>query len=131
MGEVVNLRQARKAKARDDKARVADENRARHGRTKAEKQLDCLSAEKSTTFIEGHKRATPTSPSTGLRGRSSDRASGSIVGREGRGDCGAIGVPGGAPPPGPASGRPEDRLRGAGGGGNASPNHTTGNTLDD
>jgi hypothetical protein len=36
------------------------------------------------------------SPSSlcGLRGRSSDRASGSIVGREGRGDCEAIGVPG-------------------------------------
>src|SRR5262245_18619314 len=35
-----------------------------------------------------------TSPLSGLRGRSSDRASGSIVGREGRGDCEAIGVPG-------------------------------------
>jgi hypothetical protein len=35
-----------------------------------------------------------TSPLCGLRGRSSDRASGSIVGREGRGDCEAIGVPG-------------------------------------
>jgi len=33
----------------------------------------------------------PTSPLSGLRGRSSDRASGSIVGRE---DCEAIGVPG-------------------------------------
>jgi hypothetical protein len=31
---------------------------------------------------------------SGLRGRSSDRAGGSIVGREGRGDCEAIGVPG-------------------------------------
>ena len=35
-----------------------------------------------------------TSPLCGLRGRSSDRASGSIVGREGRGDCEAIGDPG-------------------------------------
>jgi hypothetical protein len=35
-----------------------------------------------------------TSPLCGLRGRSSDRASGSIVGRKGRGDCEAIGVPG-------------------------------------
>jgi hypothetical protein len=34
------------------------------------------------------------SPLRGLRDRSSDRASGSIVGREGRGDCEAIGVPG-------------------------------------
>jgi hypothetical protein len=38
--------------------------------------------------------AASTSPLSGLRGRSSDRASGSIVGREGRGDCEAIGVPG-------------------------------------
>jgi hypothetical protein len=35
-----------------------------------------------------------TSPLCGLRGRSSDRASGSIVGQEGRGDCAAIGDPG-------------------------------------
>jgi hypothetical protein len=35
-----------------------------------------------------------TSPLSGLRGRSFDRASSSIVGREGRGDCEAIGVPG-------------------------------------
>jgi hypothetical protein len=38
--------------------------------------------------------ATFTSPLCGLRGRSSDRASGSIVGLEGRGDCEAIGAPG-------------------------------------
>jgi len=36
----------------------------------------------------------PTSPLRGFDGRSSDRASGSIVDREGRGDCEAIGVPG-------------------------------------
>ena len=35
-----------------------------------------------------------TSPLCGLRSRYSDRASGSIVGREGRGDCEAIGDPG-------------------------------------
>ena len=65
MGEVVNLRQARKARAREDKVSAAEENRARHGRTKAEKQLDRLSTEKTNAFLNGHKRATPTSPSRG------------------------------------------------------------------
>jgi len=40
MGEIVNLRQARKAKKRSDEARQAEENRARFGRSKAEKALD-------------------------------------------------------------------------------------------
>lgn len=38
-GEVVNLRQARKRKARADEARQAEENRASHGRPKSEKSL--------------------------------------------------------------------------------------------
>lgn len=40
MGDVINLRQARKAKARDDKAQQADANRAKFGRTKAQRQAD-------------------------------------------------------------------------------------------
>ncbi|MBP1853510.1 DUF4169 family protein [Rhizobium halophytocola] len=38
-GDVVNLRQFRKAKARTDKERHAEQNRITHGRTKAEKDL--------------------------------------------------------------------------------------------
>ena len=38
-GDVVNLRQFRKAKARTDKERQAEQNRISHGRTKAEKDL--------------------------------------------------------------------------------------------
>lgn len=37
--DIVNLRQARKAKARTDKERQAEQNRLLHGRTKAEKTL--------------------------------------------------------------------------------------------
>ena len=59
MGEIVNLRLVRKAKARDDKTRIADENRARHGRTKSEKQLDRVSAEKSAAFLDAHRRTSP------------------------------------------------------------------------
>ena len=40
MGDVINLRQARKAKARDDKARQANVNRAKFGRTKAQRQAE-------------------------------------------------------------------------------------------
>jgi len=37
MAEIVNLRRARKAKVREDAAVKADGNRAKYGRTKAEK----------------------------------------------------------------------------------------------
>ena len=40
MGDVINLRQARKAKARDDKARQANVTRAKFGRTKAQRQAE-------------------------------------------------------------------------------------------
>jgi hypothetical protein len=38
MSEIVNLRQVRKKKLRAEKERQAEENRAKFGRTKAEKQ---------------------------------------------------------------------------------------------
>lgn len=40
MSEIVNLNKARKAKARQDKVRLADANRAKFGRTEAQKQAD-------------------------------------------------------------------------------------------
>lgn len=46
MGEVVNLRARRKAKARADKERQAEENRIRFGRSLAERKL----AEKVNEF---------------------------------------------------------------------------------
>lgn len=56
MGEIVNLRTARKRRDRDDKARLADENRARHGRTKGEKQRDKAEAGKLAHHVEAHRR---------------------------------------------------------------------------
>ena len=55
MSSVVNLRLASKLKARAGKEQAASENRALHGRTKAEKSRDRLEAEKSTSFIEAHR----------------------------------------------------------------------------
>ena len=59
MGDVVNLRQARKQKARAEKERQAGENRALHGRSKAEKSRDQLIADKAETFVAGHRRERP------------------------------------------------------------------------
>lgn len=53
---VINLRQARKARARTEKEKTAAENRRRHGRTKADKQAEKAAREKSLQHIDGHKR---------------------------------------------------------------------------
>jgi hypothetical protein len=55
MADIVNLRQARKQKARDEKTRVAEQNRALHGRSKAEKQRDRMIADKAEKFVAGHR----------------------------------------------------------------------------
>lgn len=59
MADIVNLRQVRKQKARADKERAAERNRALHGRTKAEKERDRLSADQTIRFIDGHRRERP------------------------------------------------------------------------
>ncbi len=56
MGDVVNLRGVRKQRKREDDARQAEENRARHGRSKAEKQRDRIEAERLRTHVEAHRR---------------------------------------------------------------------------
>lgn len=56
MAEVVNLRQARKEKARAAKEQAAERNRALHGRSKAEKQRDRQAADGARTFLDGHRR---------------------------------------------------------------------------
>ena len=63
MADIVNLRQARKQKARDEKVRAAEQNRALHGRSKGEKQRDRLIADKSDKFVAGHRREKPGEPS--------------------------------------------------------------------
>jgi Domain of unknown function (DUF4169) len=56
MTEIVNLRQARKARERDRKRAEADENAARFGRSKALKALEKARADKARTDLDGHKR---------------------------------------------------------------------------
>ena len=62
MGEVVNLRQARKQKARTEKDRRAGENRTLHGRSKSERERDRLASEKAEKFVAGHRREKPDDP---------------------------------------------------------------------
>lgn len=62
MGEVVNLRQARKQKARSEKERQASESRALHGRSKSERERDRLASEKAEKFVAGHRREKPDDP---------------------------------------------------------------------
>ena len=59
MGEIVNLRQVRKQKARAEKEKLAGENRALHGRSKAEKTRDRLTSDKADNFVAGHRRERP------------------------------------------------------------------------
>ncbi|HXB53133.1 MAG TPA: DUF4169 family protein [Rhizomicrobium sp.] len=53
--EIINLNRARKAKARDQKAKKADENRVLHGTPKHLKQLGKARTEKDTRDAEGRK----------------------------------------------------------------------------
>ncbi len=52
----VNLNQARKARARANAKKKADENAVRFGRTKAERALDHAKVAQATTKLDQHKR---------------------------------------------------------------------------
>jgi hypothetical protein len=56
MAEIINLNKARKAKARVDKSARADENRARFGRTKAQKQAEAAETAKLARLLDDSKR---------------------------------------------------------------------------
>lgn len=55
MADIINLRQARKTKARADKEKVAEQNRALHGRTKAVKRAEKSAKTKITKHLDDHK----------------------------------------------------------------------------
>ncbi len=55
MAEIVNLRQVRKQRARAKAAEQAAANRARHGRTPAQKQADAAEAARRRALLDGAK----------------------------------------------------------------------------
>ena len=56
MAEIINLRAARKAKDRVAARAKGDENAAKFGRTKAEKELEQAQADKAKRDLDGHER---------------------------------------------------------------------------
>ena len=59
MAEIVNLRSARKAKARAAARTEADGNAARFGRTKAQRVLEEAEAGKARAALDAHRREEP------------------------------------------------------------------------
>ncbi|MEH3157545.1 MAG: DUF4169 family protein [Sphingomonas taxi] len=55
MGEVVNLRLVRKARDRAEAAKVADANRAKFGRTKAEREAEAQAGARAERTLDGAK----------------------------------------------------------------------------
>jgi hypothetical protein len=56
MAEIVNLRTARKQREREDREKQADSNRAKFGRSKAEKKRTKLETELADKVLDSHKR---------------------------------------------------------------------------
>lgn len=56
MAEIVNLRQHRKTAKRAEAADAAAANRAKFGRTKAEKQAEVAQQVLAAAKLDGHKR---------------------------------------------------------------------------
>lgn len=59
MAEIINLRLARKAKKRKDKAETAQRNRVLHGRTKAEKTSRAAEREREQRVLDAHRLDRP------------------------------------------------------------------------
>ena len=56
MAKIINLRQARKDRARAEKRAAADENAARFGRTRALKALEEARNTRAEDLLDGHRR---------------------------------------------------------------------------
>jgi len=56
MGEIVNLRRARKQRDRRAKEEAAQSNRVVHGRSKSERRLTEAERRLDSARLEGHKR---------------------------------------------------------------------------
>jgi hypothetical protein len=55
MGDVINLSRYRKAKARAEKEQKAEANRARHGRTRVEKQTVERELDRQSAELDGKR----------------------------------------------------------------------------
>jgi Domain of unknown function (DUF4169) len=55
MGDVINLKRFRKRVERDQAAKVAESNRARHGRTKSERAADAQRDKRANELLDQHR----------------------------------------------------------------------------
>jgi hypothetical protein len=55
MSEIINLRRARKAKARAEKEKTAEANRVLHGTPKAQRNLAQARKDKADRALSGHE----------------------------------------------------------------------------
>jgi hypothetical protein len=56
MAEIVNLNKARKAKIKADAGKQAEANRAKFGRTKAERDREAAEQDRRAALLDGAKR---------------------------------------------------------------------------
>ncbi len=56
MAAIVNLNRARKAKARNEKAKTAEQNRIQYGTPKHQRNLAKARAEKDARDLDAHKK---------------------------------------------------------------------------
>jgi Domain of unknown function (DUF4169) len=62
VADIVNLRQARKAKARVGKEKAAEENRRLHGMNKAEREKLADERRRLDAHLRGHRRDSDSDP---------------------------------------------------------------------
>ena len=55
MGEIVNLKRARKRGEREQAAKKAEANRARFGRSKSERAADAMRARRASELLDQHR----------------------------------------------------------------------------
>ncbi len=65
MGEVVNLRMARKRKARAEREQAAQRNRETHGLSRAERTIAEALKQRSARELDGHRREPAPDPADG------------------------------------------------------------------
>ncbi|MEM9632173.1 MAG: DUF4169 family protein [Pseudomonadota bacterium] len=60
--EIINLRQVRKQKQRQDKDKAAEDNRRKFGRTKAEREAARRRRDELESHVDGHRLETDDGP---------------------------------------------------------------------
>jgi hypothetical protein len=74
VSNVVNLNKFRKKKKREGEVKQAEQNRIRHGRTKAEKERELAERARLARLVDGHRLDHDTGPRPDPAGGDADSA---------------------------------------------------------